>query len=70
MRKSPMSLRQLCALAREQLETDPTISDAEWRERIKCRIAALEYDYPRPTVISEAMSRVERATGIRRPSHA
>jgi hypothetical protein len=69
MQKTQITLRQLCAVAREQLEADPTIDDAEWRERIKCRIAALEYDYPRPALIGDAMTRIERALPIQRPRH-
>lgn len=57
---NPLSGRQLCAIARAEL-TSWAVDDGEWRERIKCRIVALGFAYPRPTVISEAMTRVEHA---------
>jgi len=37
------------------------MDDSEWRERIKCRLVALGFGYPRPDVISDAMTRVEYA---------
>ena len=55
----PLSGRQLCAIARDVLT--PDIDDSEWRECIKCRIAGLGFAYPRPEVISAAMTRVEYA---------
>jgi len=60
MRKPP-ELRQLCAVARSQIESEPSIDNGEWRERIKRRLAALGFDYPPPHVIADAMDRVERA---------
>ena len=61
-RRTPIGFRQLCAIARELLTTEPTMDDSEWRERIKCRIIALGYTYPTtPETISDAMTRVERA---------
>jgi hypothetical protein len=60
--RHPIGFRQLCAVARELLENDPSIDDAEWREAIKCRIVALGYTYPpQPQTIPDAMARVERA---------
>jgi hypothetical protein len=54
------SIAQLCAIARRLIEAEPGISDAEWRERIKCALVAQRLPYPQPTAISEAMDRVER----------
>lgn len=57
----PIEWRQLCAVARELLTADPTISDAEWKARIKKRLARLEFDYPTADTIVRAMGSVERA---------
>lgn len=60
--RTPIGFRQLCAIARALLTTDPTMDDSEWREQIKCRIIALGYTYPTsPQTIPDAMTRVERA---------
>lgn len=60
--RQPMGFRQLCSVARELLEHEPNIDDADWREAIKCRIIALGYTYPpHPQTIPDAMARVERA---------
>lgn len=56
----PVSDRQLCAIARAEL-AHWAMDDSEWRERIKCRIVTLGFTYPRPEVISAAMTRVEYA---------
>jgi hypothetical protein len=53
----PLSGPQLLAIAHDMLT--PDIDDSEWRERIKCRLTAMGFDYPRPEVISAAMTRVE-----------
>lgn len=62
MRK-PITGRQLCAIVRDVIEHDRVIDDAEWKERTKCRIVALGYDYPRagPAAIAAAISQVECA---------
>jgi len=60
--RKPIGFRQLCMVARELLTDEPTIDDAEWRERIKCRIIALGFTYPlQPQTISDVMTRVEKA---------
>lgn len=63
MRRKPIGFAQLCAVARAELTAEPTIIDSEWRERIKCRIISLGFDYPEgmPATITRAMSAVERA---------
>jgi hypothetical protein len=61
MRRPPVTIRQLCAIADAVLSTNRTIDDSEWRERIKCQLVAQGWTYPAtPTLISEAMTRVER----------
>jgi len=54
----PVSDRQLCTITRAVFEQG--IDDAEWRDRIKWRIAALKRAQPPPHAISGAMDRVER----------
>jgi len=56
----PPSVRQLCAIVRSEFASW-AMDDSEWRERIKCRLVALGFGYPRPDVISDAMTRVEYA---------
>src|SRR2546421_12100790 len=73
----PPTFRQLCVIAREQLLTDPTIDDAEWAERIKQRLIALQFeDNLHAHEFTKAMAAVTRAlekqwgprpTGIRPP---
>lgn len=66
--RTPVALRQLCAIARQVLEADLTIDDAEWRERIKCRIIQLGLTYPQPlSLLGEAMTQVDRALRQQRP---
>ena len=60
MRRPTIRMPQLCAIARAEIEAAPRSNDAEWRERIKCRLVALGFSYPSPTAISDAMDRVER----------
>jgi hypothetical protein len=55
----PTSHRLICAIARAVFET--TIDDAEWSERIKRRLVAQDFAYPRPHEITAAMHAVERA---------
>jgi hypothetical protein len=59
--RKPVAWPQLCAIARSQIETSPTIDDFEWAERIKCRLARLGFDYPLPERLTDAMRAVERA---------
>ena len=67
-KRKPVQLRQLCAIARQLLEADLSMDDAEWRERIKCRIIQLDLTYPQPlTLLGEAMTRVDRALKGQRP---
>ncbi len=58
----PIEWRQLCAVARELLELDVTIDNAEWKARIKDRIVAIGRTYPtEPDAIDSALHAVERA---------
>lgn len=66
MQKIP-ELRQLCAIARAVLDDEPSIDDAEWKERIKCRLVAQGWAYPQPHAITDAMDRTERAVGRQQP---
>lgn len=65
MRVSPRqrpTFPQLCVIAREQITAAPAIDNFEWAERIKDRLVALRFDYPRPPHrLLEAMTAVERA---------
>ena len=68
-----MGFRQLCKVAREILEADPTIDEGEWKERIKDSIKDLGYTYPEDLgTINQAMTQVRRAVertpGRRRPT--
>jgi hypothetical protein len=59
--RKPVGWRQLCAITRELIEAEPTIDDAEWKERIKQRLTALELTYPEDwAAINRAMDAVQR----------
>lgn len=51
--------RTLCAMARAELEADRTIDDAEWKERMKCRLVSQGWAYPTPAAISAALAAIE-----------
>jgi hypothetical protein len=38
------TFRQLCVIAREQIQADPTMTDGEWAEAIKQRLIALRFE--------------------------
>jgi hypothetical protein len=57
----PIGDKQLCAVVRAVIVDDRTIDDAEWKERVKCRLVQLGFAYPKPEQISSALDRVERA---------
>ena len=60
MRRPPVPLRALCAIARATF--DPRKSDAAWREDIKCRLLAQGWRYPlQLEQIGQAMTQVEQA---------
>jgi hypothetical protein len=59
--RKPIAYRQLCAVVRSVLEQEPSIDDAEWKERTKCRLVALGFDYPTPAELAAVLSAVERA---------
>jgi len=62
MPKKPVEWRQLCAIARDQIQADPTINNFEWKERIKIRLLAIGLMYPvEPDGIDRALRAVERA---------
>lgn len=69
--RQPISFRQLCLLAREQLRQDPTIAGEEWKARIQDRAHAIGYLTPWPEEVHRAMDAVEYAEtrlGRRRPA--
>lgn len=59
--QNPISFAALCAIARTVIETDRGITDAEWKERIKCRIARDRRAYPTPHDLGAVLSAVEHA---------
>ena len=56
-----MSFRQLCAIALDQLQREPTIDCVEWKERIKDRTVAIGYLTPLTEVVYRAMNAIEHA---------
>jgi hypothetical protein len=58
---NPLTFAALCCIARKVLEQERRIDDAEWKERIKCRIAREGRAYPTPLELSAALAAVERA---------
>jgi hypothetical protein len=60
--RKPVDWRQLCAIARDQIQADPAIDNFEWKELIKIRLLAIGLTYPvEPNGIDRAMRAVERA---------
>jgi hypothetical protein len=55
------TFRVLCAMARAEIVAAPTITDGEWVERIKLRLARQRFAYPPPHHITDAIRAVERA---------
>lgn len=53
---------QLCVIAREQIQAEPSIDDFEWKHRIKDRLIELRFEIPAHSDgMARAMSAVERA---------
>jgi hypothetical protein len=59
--RNRLTFAALCAIARHILEQERSIDDAEWKERIKCRITRERRAYPRPEELSAVLSAVEAA---------
>jgi hypothetical protein len=55
------TFRVLCAIARAEIIRAPQIDDAEWVERVKCRIARQRFAYPPPHALTAAIRAVEAA---------
>jgi hypothetical protein len=55
------SFAQLCAIVRRVIESDRTISDAEWKEATKILLVRQGYTYPTPEQLATALTCVERA---------
>ena len=65
--RKPVEWRQLCKITEAVIEQEPTISDSEWKARIRDRLASLEFEQPATTEpIHRAMSAVEKALEKRR----
>jgi hypothetical protein len=63
--RRPISFRQLCLLATEQLRAEPTIDNAEWKARIQDRAHAVGFLTPWTEEVYRAMDAVERSTSRR-----
>lgn len=56
-----IEFHQLCAIARTVLEANPTITDAEWKDRTREKAAKQGYAEAPPDMLPRAMSQVEHA---------
>jgi hypothetical protein len=54
------TFRVLCAMARAEIEAEPTICDSEWIERLKCRLVRQRFAYPSPEQLTSTIRAVER----------
>jgi hypothetical protein len=66
----PPTFKQICVVAAEQIQANPTIDDAEWKARIKDRLLALGFAYPEsqeaiPRVMSAVQQALEKQWGPR-----
>lgn len=57
----PIEYRQLCALLRSVLQSEPTIDDAEWKARTADTLAKWGFKQPNSEQIGRAMAAVEHA---------
>jgi hypothetical protein len=57
--RNRLTFAALCCIARKSLEQDPSIDDAEWKERIKCRVAHERRAYPTPEELARVLRAVE-----------
>jgi hypothetical protein len=57
--RNRLSFGALCSMARRVFAQEPSLDDAEWKERIKCRIAQERRPYPTPIELAAALSAVE-----------
>lgn len=58
----PIAFHQLCAIARLVLEADPSMPDAEWKERTKVTLSKQGYEHRDPDMLARALTQVENAT--------
>ena len=58
--KPVVSFRQLCAIATDLLRSAPDLLDdqAEWKERVKCRVTALGIQGPTSAYVHKALAAV------------
>lgn len=59
--RRPIESHQLRAIARNVLQTNPTITDSEWKALTKELAAKQGYDEPPPDMLERAMTSVEQA---------
>jgi hypothetical protein len=60
-RRNRLTFAALCVIARTVIAQERGIDDAEWKERIKCRIARAGRAYPTPEELASVLAAVERA---------
>jgi hypothetical protein len=60
----------LCALARRELEAEPTADNFTWAERIKIALVRAGFDYPPGDGVHAAMRAVERVVSRPAPTLA
>jgi hypothetical protein len=59
--RRPLQFHQLCAIAKTVIEADRTITDGEWKVRVKELAARQGYANPTTPMLAEALTRVEKA---------
>jgi hypothetical protein len=59
--RRPIEFHQVCAIARNALQTHPDMSDSEWKALTKDIAARQGYDEPAPDILDRALTNVERA---------
>lgn len=59
--KRPLTFRQLCAIVRTVILTNPEMDDFTWAEESKCLLLKQGWDYPSPELLRRAMTQVEHA---------
>jgi hypothetical protein len=64
----PISFRQLCLVATEQLEANPgLLNDSDWKDVVKDRVHQLGFQTPRTEFVYRAMDATESAYLKRHP---
>ena len=60
-RRTAVTFRQLCAVAKDRLLHQATTTSVDWKEAIKARVVALGYRDPVSAEVYRAMDATERA---------